>query len=109
MDITCPKCGEPWEVDAFHDVLADMPNPPRWRPDSSIPGEYDRAWSALRRDFFRRGCGAAFQAAGWSSGKCSGADPATAAFVGMLADVLGDDIDGIASELEDARALGYLQ
>lgn len=100
MDVQCPKCGEPWDVFSFHDVLADMP-----------AGELDgAAWSGLRRDFFRRGCGAAFEAAGWSSGPCAAtADPATSSVVSALADVLGDDIDGLASELEDARALGYIR
>lgn len=76
-DVACPKCGEPWDIDTFHEVAAESPF------DS-----FDRV-----RDSFRRaGCVAL-------GSKCSTnvAHPA----IGELLDLLGDDIDGASALLED--------
>jgi len=73
MDLRCPECGEPWDMDELHDV----------------PGlSFQDAW----RTFKRIGC-AVFGT------KCgSGAsDPRVRA----VYDVLGDDVDGAAAEVED--------
>lgn len=106
MDIRCPKCGEPWELDCLHDEVE------RRRPDLSYarrgyPGYasaedyatgYPRALRDVREDFYRRGCVAI------------GGDPCEATDRGRTAaavyDLLGDDLDGAAAMLEDAEALG---
>lgn len=87
MDIRCPKCGEPWDLDTIHEA-AD---------------EQDSTYEKVSADFRSRGC----VAFGW--GGCStpstevdahyGLPPQVAA--GALYDLLGDDLDGAAAMLED--------
>ena len=84
MDIRCRFCGEPFDAYSLHD--AGM--------------TYARA-SALWR---RYGCGLFDHAwDGRELGACkrSGASPV----IGMLTDLMGDDIDGLASELEDLAGM----
>jgi hypothetical protein len=80
MDTRCRNCGEPYEIDYFHDVAE----------------EHGTSFEEVRADFSRRGCVAV-------GGKCSSnkAHPA----IGELTDLLGDDIDGLASMLEDFEYL----
>ena len=84
MDIYCVRCGEPWELDLFHDVAA----------------EQDSTWEAAVADFRRRGC----VATGWT-GQCVKRDTGIRGEVmGMLLDL--GDIDGAAAEMEDFDAAG---
>lgn len=86
MDIYCPVCGEPWELECFHDV-AD---------------EKQIAFSQACRDFRRDGC----VSTGWVR-KCERPSfedawsRAMADAAATLFEVLGDDVDGVASMLED--------
>jgi hypothetical protein len=80
MDIRCTTCGEPWDMSELHDV----------------PGmAYDAA-----RDAFYAGKGCSVFGV-----TCSPAEDdrhaMLAAASDALRDALGDDIDGIASELAD--------
>jgi hypothetical protein len=76
MDIICPRCGEPCDAYELHDA----------------PGGYDEG----RYMFFKYGCGVAF------NGKpCEKVESEAATASAVLANVLGDDVDGIASMLED--------
>jgi hypothetical protein len=81
MDIICPVCSEPWDVDELHytDGLT-----------------FDQA----RRIFFSKGCGAVF------GGSCKPNPTAQSSISAALADMLGDDIDGIAAMTEDAEFMG---
>lgn len=79
MDIYCPRCAEPVEIDFLHDV-AD---------------EQDTTFDAVYRAFRRTGCvaiGASCNPEG---------DTDRAAIASVLYDVLGDDVDGVASTLSD--------
>lgn len=76
MDIYCPVCGEPWAVDELH----------------AVPGE---AFEAARRRFRAEGC------AVFGSRHNTPIDADTAARSAALFSLLGDDIDGIASLMED--------
>lgn len=86
MDIYCPKCSEPWEIDTLHDV-AD---------------EQGSSFGEVREDFYRRGCAAIGTRC--NPATVGDASPAIAAAY----DLLGDDVDGAASMLEDAEHLGLL-
>lgn len=86
MDIICPTCGEPWDNDSLHEVVADGDFP-----------TYKAAYTAFRT----KGCGVAF--ASWGVSTCVPDDKAT--LRGELADLLGDDSDGYASLLDDFEAL----
>lgn len=84
MDIICPKCGEPWEIDTLHDY-AD---------------EVGSTFTEVSRQFRTKGCGVAFSE--WGVGGACYADE-RAGMRSALADILGDDIDGYASLCEDFR------
>lgn len=86
MDVYCPKCGEPWDIDTFHDV-AD---------------ERDLSFAQVSNDFAQRGC----LALGTNHNITE--DELRASASDVLFDVLGDDIDGIASMLEDFEYFGML-
>lgn len=90
MDIYCTRCGEPWEVDAFHDV-AD---------------ERGVSFGVAVEDFRRDGC----VATGWVS-RCDratgGAAAARAGAMSVLGELLGDDVDGIAAEMADYDGAGF--
>lgn len=90
MDIYCVRCGEPWELDTFHDV-AD---------------ERGVSFSVAVEEFRRAGC----VATGWVP-PCElargGAAAARASAMSVLGELLGDDVDGIASEMADYDAAGF--
>ena len=98
MDIYCPKCGEPWDIDSLHGEvevrLADIPN----------RSSYEKTFETVRQDFYRRGC-VALRAT------CGCVLPETDSTFGLtraeasasLMEMLGDDIDGVASMLDDMR------
>jgi len=87
MDVYCPRCSEPWDLDEFHYVAEDL--------DSTL--------YAVRADFRKRGCAALGQR------PCVPDNSLRAAASAELMDLLGDDIDGVASMLDDFEYLGMLE
>lgn len=83
MDIYCRRCSEPIDNDYLHDVAL----------------EWDCSYREVYDDFVVRGC----PAVGF---ECSNDNfnPVMHA----IYDLMGDDVDGVASMLEDAEALGLL-
>jgi hypothetical protein len=80
MDIYCTRCGEPWDNDTFHDVAAEQKI------------TYKQAIARFRDE----GCAGT----GWCD-PCQPVNTLRTSATAMLHDILGDDIDGIASLLED--------
>ena len=80
MDIKCPKCREPWDNDTIHDY-AD---------------EIGSTYAEVSKLFRTKGCGVAFDEWGITCEKAEGSET-----LSVLADLLGDDIDGYASMVED--------
>jgi hypothetical protein len=78
MDIACSRCGEPWDTYTFHDVAE----------------EQGITYNEATANFRRRGC----EATGW--GSCNSETTAHPG-IGILAELAGDDIDGLAADLED--------
>lgn len=79
MDIRCRKCAEPIDMDELHDIAADM----------------GTTYHHVRDTFAQYGC----RALGM---RCNeNADSELATISGALFDMLGDDIDGVASTLEE--------
>ena len=76
-DIYCPRCGEPWDVDSVQHAFT--------------PEERERFWSG-------QGCPCCF-------GEEVKERPFRAEAMSVIADVLGDDIDGMAAEMEDLEYL----
>jgi hypothetical protein len=78
MDVYCQKCGEPWDFFYFTDEEPE--NKKRFYNGEGCPSCNWGATAPAKRPF---------------------RSEVTAA----LRDILGDDIDGIASELQDAEAM----
>jgi hypothetical protein len=80
MDINCPKCGEAWDMDELHDIAE----------------ENDTDFNFERKQFFEYGCGRVF-----NNKDCKLSLNPKALASQALYDILGDDIDGIASSMDD--------
>ena len=86
MDIYCPKCGEPWDIDSIHEEAQ----------------ERGTTFEKVLRQFQVVGCSALGE-------PCSEPDTETDDSFGLtkaqassaLYEMLGDDIDGAASMLDD--------
>lgn len=97
QDIYCPRCGEAFALDEFHEYV-----------NEPVPGGLTRfeSFKQVKDFFYARGCGVLL------NGKpCKAGDEGSktrAAYSSALSELLGDDVDGIASELEDAEYLGLL-
>ncbi len=84
MDVYCPKCAEPVDMDYFHDVAA----------------ETETTYAVVAGNFRAVGC----SAVGFT---CSERDTSgRAAASSALMDLMGDDMDGVAAMLEDAEYMG---
>ena len=83
MDIYCPRCAEPCDLDELHYVDGYS---------------FDEA----RRRFFALGCGLTF---GYEP--CEHSDSPVADLSAAIAELSGDDIDGYAADMEDAMFLGF--
>lgn len=83
MDIYCPRCGEPLDMDELHDVEG-------------------MTYRQASRDFRALGC----EAVGF---RCSEHRNENAANIAAaIYSISGDDLDGAASDLADAEFLGLL-
>lgn len=103
MDIYCVKCGEPWDLDSLHDEVELRRAGPAYggsEHDQSKP--YEQLFGEVRKDFTRKGCVAIGGTA------CQPVKSARTAIAAEISDLLGDDIDGAASLLDDAAYLGVL-
>ena len=108
MDITCPRCSEPWDMDTLHDAIeAKYPDKP-WTgkpaPKGARLGDtaYSPYYEAMSREFRAKGCGVAFaDFMGQPPTPCSRVDDDRTQAARVLYDLLGDDLDGAAAMLED--------
>ena len=108
MDIRCPICGEPWDADCIHEEVSYRnPNATGYGDDGKYHQElYDIYYKPVLAEFRKNGCEALTSFGGTHNGTIRGKNAAKLS--SMLFDVLGDDIDGIASELEDAEYMGLI-
>jgi hypothetical protein len=119
MDIHCPRCGEPWDLDTLHEetrtrmARADAADdgdhqalsaPLRSDPDGpAIPQTYAAWFDQVRKDFYRQGCPALTSYEAACTPTTAGGDRAAASV--LLMSLLGDDIDALASMSEDLDRL----
>jgi len=89
MDIYCPRCSEPWDIDELHTAV-----------EEGYAADYDDA----RRTFYADGCGPLFGGPLCRENRTLKSEASLA-----LADVLGGDIDGVASMLEDFECAGWFE
>jgi hypothetical protein len=116
MDIRCTTCGEPWDTDSIHDEIASRnPEKPWYQEERPVYSEgfignspftnaegrwyntevYEKEyWKPARKEFTLRGCE-------FFGSKHSEYPIGNVAAIAALSDLLGDDIDGLASMLED--------
>lgn len=92
MDIHCPKCGEPWDMNELHDETEARIDDGRLPKDAP----YEKNYNVVRQEFWSRGCPALY---GSTCNEERDGDTALAS--AMLHDLLGDDTDGIAAMMED--------
>lgn len=87
MDIRCPCCAEPWDMDCLHEEA-------EYR-GARIDG-YEEVYKAVKADFFKRGCKAltVYGPAEF----CYGAPKDD---IAIIYDLMSDDLDGAAAFLED--------
>lgn len=90
-DIYCPVCGEPWDNDTLHEYAE----------------EYETTYRATYKLFFSDGCAVAFKEWDIACERPEGGS-SRALFSSLLAEMLGDDVDGIISEMQDTELLGLL-
>jgi len=89
MDIYCPVCQELWDLDSLHDEAEGS----------------SRTFSKVRADFYERGCAALTT---FGSLTCEPVVDERSAVISLAYELMGDDVDGAASMLDDATALGLL-
>lgn len=93
MDIKCPRCAEPWEIDCLHEAGAIV----------------HKDFDFMRKLFYRYGCAAIEQADEEriaEEGTCE--QTAKGRSIGVLMDLLDHDVDGLASMIEDFEYEGLL-
>lgn len=81
MDILCPKCSEPWEIDCLHDLV-----------EEEKYSSFDQAFKKFRKV----GCAAL-------DSKCYNHQVSDLRLqqIQIIYDLMGDDVDGCASSFED--------
>lgn len=94
MDIRCPKCGEAVDAIELNFAAEDI------EQHEGIP--YDIAYKRISADWQVKGC----LALGYLHAERP--NKGAADIAAALHDLLGDDIDGIASELSDAEYFGLI-
>ena len=122
MDIYCPICSEPWDMDTLHDEiseriaigdLAALPDHDGYNQSSPKYREYrevyDGYYAKVREEFYSKGCNAMYAFSGGPNSWCKpDTNPGLTRGAAMtaLASIMGDDLDGIASMMEDAEYMG---
>lgn len=116
MDIYCPTCGEPWEMDSLHEEAQDrygieyhLYEPfdssyqskkmnPEWNAD-----DYHKVYEQVRSEFQSQGCKAlkSFGEMDYCKPPESESAKDRAMFAAAAYDILGDDLDGAAAMLDD--------
>ena len=111
MDIYCTICAEPWDMDSLHEEIDLRQNDGRM-PVTSNQKEYDPLYSQIRREFTTKGCRALTYAYPDGEGWCKPSTNPKAQFRAELSsamyDLMGDDLDGVASMMDDYDYMGLI-
>jgi hypothetical protein len=91
MDLYCRTCTEPWDNDSLHDEA-------RARKEAGLSGA---TYREVATDFAKRGCHALETEFGRQT--CEPADAAATKMLGAIYELMGDDMDGAAAVIDDAR------
>jgi len=113
MTLRCCNCGEPWTADSLHTEVrarltgsycADLPAESQHLGVGGTDPIYQELYATVSTEFRALGCVAlASFGARCRPGDSANdpADPDDLALIGTVYDLLGDDLDGAAAELED--------
>ena len=104
MDIYCTRCGEPWDIDELHDVIPTEKIIDALRLELVPIGGATLTFEDARRAFQRFGCEIFTQ----ETCEVPEKKPLRAEATGVLMDLLGDDVDGVAALLDDFEYIGLL-
>jgi hypothetical protein len=96
MDLICPIDREPWDNDSLHEEVAAR----------IAEGKWDTTYRDVAAAFRSRGCKALETAFGPQV--CEPDNSLTSAAASAMYDLLGDDMDGAASMMDDFDYLGML-
>jgi hypothetical protein len=98
-DIYC-KCGEPWDLDCIHEHIAETYDENKWHTKGRHDQDkYEILFKWAMTDFRKKGC----ELFGTSH---SNASPSAGATFSAVQDIMGDDVDGAISMMEDAEDMG---
>jgi hypothetical protein len=101
MDVYCPICAEPIDNDELHDVAeANKQVAPAAGTVGAVFFPLPTTYAGVAADFRKRGC-KALEAAYGPQPHCKPGDADTTEAIATVYDLLGDDMDGAASTLED--------
>ena len=105
MDIRCPRCGEPWDNECFHDETSYRNPHKPWMSESGEHNQvtYEKYLTNVRQDFRKRGCVALTS---YTDGECE-ANPRFG-IIGDIIDFAGEDSDFAANMIEDAETFGLI-
>ena len=109
MDITCGKCGEPYDVyhmmhDAVYETDLDEQTIKKlWK--SKLTPELEKAFNEVGWRFVGRNLLAIAQCPACKDQPDTATSTERAALRGVLVEMLGDDLDGLACHLEDLGKL----
>ena len=93
MDLFCISCGEPWDISCIAEVKHGEDNDPAWK---------------LTKSGYPQTCPCCPKGKDGLPEK-QGKKNSRAAAASIVADLLGDDIDGAACLLEDGELLGFFR
>lgn len=119
MNIYCRICGEEWDMDSIHEEISEriatgllpvLPPNGDYRP-GPVYDAYQKAYAAhystVRDEFYSNGCAAFHALLGSTPSDCKPQPKSPdgqltrAEGMAVLIDLLGDDLDGIASMMDD--------
>jgi hypothetical protein len=105
MDIYCPKCGEPFEIDTLHEFVAEQYPSEPWKDENGKynQAEYERIFDITYDAFKLVGC----NAINFPHNKET-LNPQKNGIYGILMEFAGDDIDFAASMMDEAESWGLL-
>jgi hypothetical protein len=106
MDIYCPKCGEPWEIDSLHERINELNSQFGENIPWVIDGKYnqeiyeEKYFNPILKRFRFVGC-EVFDAPHGEINKKN-------AIYGQLMDFAGDDVDFASEMMNEAESWGLL-
>ena len=100
-DIKCRNCGEPWDLDTLHEEVKERDEDGYVWEDGET---YESKFRQVRQEFRKKGCGTF----SWASPCAPTLDEASRSVLDAISDVMGDDVDGEISMIEDAESMGLL-